>query len=80
MTAPVTWTRSADRRVWVAEAAGGVLLTVTMVSGGGWVPAAGGTRGPACRTRLAAQAWAERQVTIPRPAARTTTAVQVPGP
>jgi hypothetical protein len=31
MTA-ITWAQSGNRRVWVAEAPGGELLTVTMVS------------------------------------------------
>jgi hypothetical protein len=37
----ITWTRSPDRSVWVAEAPGGVLLTVSRASARGWVPAAG---------------------------------------
>ena len=65
MTAPVTWTRSADRRVWVAEAPGGVLLTVTQAGRDSWAPAVVGPdgktrwRGRPCPTRLAAQASAE---------------------
>jgi hypothetical protein len=41
----ITGAQSADRRVWVAEAPGGELLTVTMVSRVSWVPAVPGADG-----------------------------------
>lgn len=56
-----TWTRSSDRDVWVAEGPGRKLLTVTRLSVERWQPAVEDQRGPVCRTRLAAQAWAERE-------------------
>lgn len=60
MTA-ITQGRSGDRRVRVAEAPDGELLTVTMVSSSSWHPAVIGVGGPIrwrgepWRTRL--QAW-----------------------
>jgi hypothetical protein len=58
----ITWERSPDRSVWVAQVPGsGTLFTVSRTSGGGWVPAEGtGRRGAVCRTRLEAQHWAEK--------------------
>jgi hypothetical protein len=63
----ITGAQSADRRVWIAEAPGGELLTVTMASRTSWAPAVIGAngrvrwRGQPCRTRLEAQRYAEEQ-------------------
>jgi hypothetical protein len=62
-----TWTRDADRSVWVAECRG-ALLAVTRLAVDRWQAEVRrdrssdepGERSPVCRTRLAAQAWAER--------------------
>jgi len=65
MTAPdEPWARTADRRIWAACRAGR-RISVSRTTGGTWVPLIdlpGGDElaGPPCRTRLAAQAWAER--------------------
>lgn len=40
MTAAVIWERSGDRRVWVAGASGGQMLTVAMTGRAASVPAA----------------------------------------
>ena len=66
----VTWERTAERSTWLAEAPGGMILTVTHLAAGGWRaivcrpnaerPAAG-DRGPVLPRRLAAQQWAERR-------------------
>jgi hypothetical protein len=67
MTA-ITWQQSGDRRVWMAEAPGGELLTVTMISRTSWVPAVIGAdgltrwRGTPCQTRAEAQWCAERPI------------------
>ncbi len=60
------WARTADRRIWAACRAGR-RMSVSRTTGGTWVPLidlSGGDElvGPSCRTRLAAQAWAERHV------------------
>lgn len=61
MTA-VEWVRSPELSCWQAEVRG-VMLTVTRLSVDQWVPEAGSQRGPVCRSRLAAQRWAQDQVT-----------------
>jgi hypothetical protein len=67
----ITWQRSADRKVCVAEAPGGELLTVTMVSRTSWLPAVIGTdgrtwwRGTPYKSRLEAQRYAEEQAASP---------------
>jgi hypothetical protein len=55
----ITWAQSGDRRVWVAEAPLGELLTVTQAGRTAWHPAVIGTPG---KTRLQAQRYAEGQV------------------
>lgn len=62
MTAAVTWAQSPERGVWRAEV-GGTVLTVSCLSVDQWVPEVAGQRGPVCRTRKAAQRWAEDHVT-----------------
>lgn len=56
----VIWQQTPDRRTWRA-ARGPVLLTVTKISNGAFVGHVEGLaeRSPECRTRLAAQRWAE---------------------
>ena len=55
----ITWQQTPDRRTWRA-ACGPVVLTVTKASSGMFQADVEGTRSPEFRTRLAAQAWAER--------------------
>jgi hypothetical protein len=67
MTA-ITWTRSPERSVWVAEA-GSAVLTVCKRADRTWAAQARWTEPERSatqygfRTRLQAHAWAERQVT-----------------
>jgi hypothetical protein len=69
----MTWAQSADRRLWMAGAPDGELLTVTSLSRTSWVPTvlgADGTtiwRGTSCRTRLQAQRNAEGHVRASEP-------------
>lgn len=62
MTAAIAWERSPDRLVWVAQVPGTrTVLTVTRLGLDRWQPAVlDGSRGPLCRTRLAAQVAAEK--------------------
>jgi hypothetical protein len=63
MTAAITWVRSGDRSIWLAEAPGGVVLAVTRLALDRWQPSVqDGHPGPVRRTRLEAQRWCERQV------------------
>ena len=61
----VTWQQTPDRRTWRA-ARGPVLLTVTKTANGAFVADVEGLAGhsPECRTRLAAQAWAEQHAAV----------------
>jgi hypothetical protein len=61
----VTWTRSPERSVYVAEAGGAVLtvtkrVDLTWAAQAKWPPRSATQYG--FRTRLAAQAWCEQQV------------------
>jgi hypothetical protein len=60
----VTWQQTPDRRTWRA-AADGLVLTVTKLTNGMFRADVEGMaeRSPECRTRLAAQAWAEEHAT-----------------
>jgi hypothetical protein len=56
------WTQTGDRRTWQAVI-GGLVLTVTRLTSGGFVAVVDGPAGPVqspvLMTRLGAQAWAE---------------------
>jgi hypothetical protein len=56
----ITWQQTPDRRTWRA-ARGSVLLTVTKLTNGMFRADVEGLakHSPECRTRLAAQTWAE---------------------
>ena len=62
MSRAITWERSPDRLVWVARVPGTrTVLTVTRLGLDRWLPAVlDGPHGPVCRTRMAAQAEAEK--------------------
>jgi hypothetical protein len=61
------WQQTGDSRTWVAEIPGrpGDLLVVTQLGRGRYQPVVEGParlRGPVTKTRLEAQAWAEKRV------------------
>ncbi|MGH3247897.1 MAG: hypothetical protein ACRDOI_17080 [Trebonia sp.] len=63
----VTWQQTGDRRTWCA-ARGQLVLTVTKLTSGMFAGHFEGLAGrsPECRTRLAAQRWAEQYAGVAR--------------